>query len=111
MEMAHYRKTAIQNARNYIYKKGEADAIVNRNFDRALKEGNIGQFPNVEYFREKRDIEIKLLRQQMGKAERGTSEYKTCENNINKLQDEIDKINDFLQKDLRVTKFANSEGV
>ena len=61
MEMVYYRKTAIQNARNYIYKKGESEAIVNRNFERALEEGNLSSFPNVEYFREKKEIEVKML--------------------------------------------------
>ena len=37
MEMVQYRKTAIQNARTYIYKKGESEAIVSRNFERALE--------------------------------------------------------------------------
>jgi len=40
--MSYYREKAIEEAKNYIYKEGEADFIVRKSFDRALKEGTLG---------------------------------------------------------------------
>jgi hypothetical protein len=48
--MAYYREEAVREAKNYIYKDGEADFIVKRNFERALKDGTLSQFPNLLYW-------------------------------------------------------------
>ena len=37
-EMAYYRQKAVKDAYSYIYQEGDADRIVNRNFERALAE-------------------------------------------------------------------------
>lgn len=48
--MAYYREEAVKEAKHYIYKQGEADLIIRKNFDRALKNGTLSQFPNLLYF-------------------------------------------------------------
>lgn len=50
LEDIELKSASIFNARTYIYKKGEAEKIANRKFDRALKEGTLAQFPNVTFF-------------------------------------------------------------
>jgi len=50
METVEQKALDIHNARNYIYKHGEAAKIANMKFDRALAEGTLSQFPNVFYF-------------------------------------------------------------
>jgi hypothetical protein len=41
MEGVEQKAAEIHKARHYIYKAGEAEAIVNRKFERALKEGTL----------------------------------------------------------------------
>jgi hypothetical protein len=60
--MAYYRLEAVAEAKDYIYKDGEADAIVRKNFDRALKDGNLSGFPNLLYFQQKKIVEIDTLK-------------------------------------------------
>jgi hypothetical protein len=48
--MAYYREKAVEDAKAYIYKEGDADKIVRKNFDRALKDGTLSQFPNVFFW-------------------------------------------------------------
>lgn len=48
----------IYDARNYVYRKGEAEMIADRKFDKAIKEGTLFQFPNVTYFMKKKEVEL-----------------------------------------------------
>jgi len=49
-----YRKQQdLKHARNYIYKDGEIEAIAKTKFERALKAGNLSDFPNVTFFYKK----------------------------------------------------------
>ena len=50
METVEKKSQDIYNARHYIYKKGEAEAIAERKFERAMKEGTLHRFPNVPFF-------------------------------------------------------------
>ena len=44
----------IFRARNYVYKKGDAEKMANAKFDRALRDGDLSDFPNVTFFQKKR---------------------------------------------------------
>ena len=70
-EVSSKQKDIVQ-ARNYIYKQGEAEGIAIRKFDIALKEGNLKNFPNVSYHLKKKEARLlnlqKKLKEEMRKA-------------------------------------------
>ena len=47
----------INQADNYNYKEGEAETIALKKFERALKLGDLHEFPNVTYFHKKKLLE------------------------------------------------------
>ena len=53
-EMAYYREEAVKEAKNYNYRDGEADFIVKRNFERALKDGKLSKIPNMLFWQQKK---------------------------------------------------------
>ena len=47
----------IDEADNYNYREGEAEGIALKKFERALKLGDLHEFPNVTYFHKKKLLE------------------------------------------------------
>jgi len=108
MEDVETKAQDIYRARTYIYKSGEAEMISNKKFERALKEGTLGQFPNVTFFQKKKENEMMILKQMPIKSE---YDRQIIETQITKLEQDMAAINSFLNQDLRISKFRNSEGV
>ena len=83
--------------------------MANAKFDRALKEGDLSEFPNVTFFQKKRQAELERLNQVIQMAEHEDAKI-ACRERITKLENDLKIIETFLKKDLRLTKFVNSEG-
>ena len=67
--MVELKKLDIFNARNYVYKDGEAEDMSNTKFDRALKDGDLSEFPNVTFFQKKRQAELERIKLRIQDAE------------------------------------------
>ena len=51
----------LKHARTYVYREGEVERIALNRFERALKTGDLSEFPNVSYFYRKFEIDRDLL--------------------------------------------------
>ena len=90
----------LKHARNYAYKHGEVERIARARFERALKTGDLHEFPNVAFFYKKyvldRDMAVKEIKDKK-------DELRDFELQIKELNDDSSVINqprkDFNKKD------------
>lgn len=49
-DFIYIKQYDLKHARNYVYKHGEVERIARARFERALKTGDLHEFPNVAFF-------------------------------------------------------------
>jgi len=49
-DFVYVKQYDLKHARNYLYKHGEVERIARARFERALKTGDLHEFPNVAFF-------------------------------------------------------------
>lgn len=69
----------LKHARSYVYKKGEVERIARDRFERAIKTGDLSEFPNVAYFYSKYTFDRDQL----------ISKQKEVSKEIQKIQEQI----------------------
>ena len=84
-EHVFMKKYDLKHARNYTYRHGEVERIARARFERALKTGDLHEFPNVAFFYKKyvldRDIALKEIKDKK-------EELRDYEYQINESDDE-----------------------
>ena len=93
----------IDEADNYNYREGEAEGIALKKFERALKLGDLHEFPNVTYFHKKKLLERQRKIDQMETA-KNPLEKDRVRHLVEKLDEDIKAIEKFLQKDTRISR-------
>lgn len=108
--MVELKVMDIHKARTYIYQDGEAERIANRKFDRAIKDGTLNKFPNVPFFQKKKEAELAKMKEILITALQ-EDDRELARSKIPKLEDDLKVIAEYLKKDLRLSKWTNSDGV
>lgn len=78
-DKVYMKQCDLKHARNYVYKKGEVEQITTRRFERALKTGDLREFPNVKYFYDKYVIGRDLALSKKKEAENITGRIEKLE--------------------------------
>lgn len=112
--MVYERSLSLQKARNYVYKDGKTNEIAYTNFEKALRKKDLSAFPNVPFFLKIYQAKLEGLEEKLQIASEENYNRQTdsllaaLPEQIKKLKADIEEIKEHMKKDLRKSKYIDS---